>query len=48
LNEFLAWLALGELLHVGKHTAWGSGWYEVSLHGDAASSLSGRWVNAGS
>jgi len=26
---FLPWLALGELLHVGKHTAWGNGWFEV-------------------
>lgn len=27
--EFLPWLALGELTHVGKHTAWGNGWMEV-------------------
>jgi len=26
---FLPWLAAGELLHVGKHTAWGNGWFEV-------------------
>ncbi len=29
LTEFLPWLALGELVHVGKHTAWGNGMYEV-------------------
>ena len=29
LDEFLPWLALGELLHVGKHAAWGNGWVEV-------------------
>jgi CRISPR/Cas system endoribonuclease Cas6 (RAMP superfamily) len=30
LREFLPWLALGELAHVGKHTAWGNGWYRVA------------------
>ncbi len=30
LEEFLPWLALGELIHVGKHTAWGNGRYELS------------------
>lgn len=29
LEEFLPWLAIGELVHVGKHTAWGNGWMEV-------------------
>jgi len=29
LSEFLPWVTLGELLHVGKHTAWGNGLYEV-------------------
>jgi hypothetical protein len=33
LREFLPWLALGELTHLGKHTAWGMGWYEMtSIH----------------
>jgi hypothetical protein len=30
LHEFLPWLALGELVHIGKHTAWGSGWISVN------------------
>ncbi len=29
LTEFLPWLFLGELVHVGKHTAWGNGWIEL-------------------
>ncbi len=29
LGEFLPWLALGELVHVGKHTAWGNGRIEL-------------------
>ncbi len=29
LGEFLPWLALGELLHIGKHTAWGNGWIRI-------------------
>ncbi len=34
--ELLNWLLLGELLHVGKHTVWGNGHYEVRRVGDAA------------
>lgn len=30
LAEFLPWLAMGELVHLGKHTAWGNGWMELS------------------
>lgn len=30
LDEFLPWLALGELVHVGRHTAWGNGRFEVA------------------
>jgi hypothetical protein len=30
LQEFLPWLALGELVHIGKHSAWGSGWIAAS------------------
>jgi CRISPR/Cas system endoribonuclease Cas6 (RAMP superfamily) len=33
LTEFLPWLALGELVHVGRHAAWGHGWYEVPTTG---------------
>jgi len=29
LSEFLPWLALGELIHIGKHTAWGNGRIEL-------------------
>jgi len=29
LREFLPWLALGEMVHAGKHTAWGGGRIEV-------------------
>ena len=29
LNEFLPWLLLGELVHVGKHTAWGCGRFTI-------------------
>jgi len=33
LREFLPWLALGELIHVGKHTAWGCGNIAVDRNG---------------
>ena len=29
LSEFWPLLRLGELAHVGKHAAWGNGWFEV-------------------
>lgn len=29
LTEFMPLLRLGELAHVGKHAAWGNGWFEV-------------------
>ena len=28
-SEHLSWLLLGELVHIGKHTAWGNGWIEL-------------------
>jgi hypothetical protein len=28
--ELLQWLICGELLHVGKHSAWGNGWYRMA------------------
>jgi CRISPR/Cas system endoribonuclease Cas6 (RAMP superfamily) len=31
LSEFLPWFALGEIVHVGKHTAWGNGWIKLSV-----------------
>jgi len=27
--ELLKWLICGELLHVGKHSAWGNGWFNI-------------------
>jgi hypothetical protein len=29
LHEFLPWLVAGELIHVGRHTAWGGGRYRI-------------------
>jgi hypothetical protein len=29
LEEFLPWLVMGELVHVGKHTPWGNGMYAI-------------------
>lgn len=29
LEEFLPWLLIGELLHIGKHAAWGNGGMEI-------------------
>jgi hypothetical protein len=31
LEEFLPWLLMGQLVHVGKHTAWGNGRLRVAL-----------------
>jgi hypothetical protein len=31
--ELLKWLIAGELLHAGRHTAWGNGWYGVITEG---------------
>jgi hypothetical protein len=36
LAEFLPWLTIGELVHVGKHTAWGNGWIQVRKANDAS------------
>lgn len=30
LREFLPWLVLGEMVHIGKHTAWGNGWIQLN------------------
>jgi hypothetical protein len=30
LTEFLPWFMMGELVHVGKHTAWGNGKIELN------------------
>ncbi len=27
--ELLKWLICGEMIHAGRHTAWGNGWYDV-------------------
>jgi CRISPR/Cas system endoribonuclease Cas6 (RAMP superfamily) len=29
LHEFLPWLIWGEVVHIGKHAAWGNGWYQT-------------------
>ncbi|HZR63864.1 MAG TPA: CRISPR system precrRNA processing endoribonuclease RAMP protein Cas6 [Terriglobales bacterium] len=29
MAQFVLWLAVGELVHVGKHTAWGNGWMSL-------------------
>jgi hypothetical protein len=34
LHDFLPWLAMGELVHVGKHAAWGNGWIEIVTVGE--------------
>ena len=31
LDEFLPWLAIGELVHLGKHSAWGMGQLKICL-----------------
>jgi len=36
LTEFLPWLTMGELVHVGKHTAWGNGRIELRKAQDAS------------
>jgi hypothetical protein len=36
MGEFLPWLTLGELVHFGKHSAWGNGWIEVEKTAPAA------------
>jgi hypothetical protein len=38
VDALLRWLICGEFLHVGRHTAWGNGWYEVHGAGDGTSS----------
>lgn len=35
LAEFLPWLTLGEVVHVGKHAAWGNGWIQIAEAGIA-------------
>jgi hypothetical protein len=37
--ELLNWLALGELVHVGKHAAWGNGWFEITRPQSPGSNL---------
>ena len=39
--EFLEWLAFGELVHVGKHSAWGNGWYQLYNGGSERSERDG-------
>jgi hypothetical protein len=31
--ELLKWILCGELVHVGRHTAWGNGWIYVAEAG---------------
>jgi hypothetical protein len=37
LGDFLPWLVAGELIHVGRHTAWGNGRYELTRRIDSGS-----------
>jgi CRISPR/Cas system endoribonuclease Cas6 (RAMP superfamily) len=36
LDEFLPWLLMGELVHLGKHTAWGMGQIKIRLSEEQA------------
>jgi len=39
LSEFLPWLLLGELIHVGKHAVWGCGRFQVGNDSDQRNPL---------